>query len=76
MHSNKANSTPDSRIIPTESLIDPMECIPVDIIIGLLNLAICLIRGILSASPEPILKAGISISCKKSAALLENGVDM
>ena len=38
--------------------------------------AICLINGMLSASPDPILKAGTSISSRKSAAARENGVDI
>ena len=48
---------------------------PVDKITGLPNFAMCRIRGRLSASPDPILKAGIPISFKKSAALRENGVE-
>ena len=49
---------------------------PVDRIIGLLNCAICLMSGIFVHSPDPILNAGTLISSKKSAAFLENGVEI
>ena len=45
-------------------------------IIGFLNFDIWRISGKLSASPDPILKAGTPISFKKSAAALEKGVEI
>ena len=54
--------------------MDSREFIPVEIIIGFLNFATCLISGKLLHSPEPILNAANGNCFSKSAAWIENGV--
>ena len=62
--------------ISTGFFTEDISCIPVERMIGFPNFAICSTKRRLSHSPEPILKAGTFISFKKSAADLENGVEI
>ena len=51
-------------------------CMPVLMITGLPKRAMWRISGTWLHSPEPILKAGTPMSCRKSAAAREKGVEM
>lgn len=55
-------------------VIDAKEFIPVEMIVGFLNLATCSMSGKLLHSPEPIFIALTDIFFNKSAACIEKGV--
>ena len=53
-----------------------MVCMPVLMMMGLPKLAMWRISGTWLHSPDPILKAAMPMSLRKSAAARENGVEM